>query len=85
MYEEDSPEDQWRLVSTMAEVFASEDEPQPGSDSWEALVRFVVVASFSGRPDTVDSLKGSLVPTATHPVFLEALAEHVREGKPFWR
>ena len=33
----------------------------------------------------MDSLKGSLVPTATHPVFLEALAEHVREGKPFWR
>ena len=85
VYEEDSPEDQWRLASTMAEVFASEDKPQPGSHSWEALVRFVVVASFSGRPDTVDSLKGSLVPTATHPVFLEALAEHVREGKPFWR
>ena len=62
-----------------------EARPQPGSDSWEALVRFVVVASFSGRPDTVDSLKGSLVPTATHPVFLEALAAHVRERKPFCR
>ena len=85
VYEEDSPEDQWRLVSTMAEIFVSEDKREPGSDSWEALVRFVMVASFSGRPDTVDSLKGSLVPTATHPVFLEALAEHVREKKPFWR
>lgn len=85
VYEEDSPEDQWRLVSTMAEVFESEDKPQPGSGSWEALVRFVVVASFSGRPDAVDSLKGSLVPTATHSVFLEALADHVREEKPFWR
>lgn len=85
VYEEDSPEDQWRLVSTMAEVFANDDKPQPSSDSWEALVRFVVVASFSGRPDTVDCLKGSMVPTATHRVFLKALAEHVREGKPFWR
>ncbi len=85
VYEEDSPEDQWRLVSTMTEVFASEDKREPGSDSWEALVRFVVVASFSGRPDTVDSLKESLVPTATNRVFLEALAQHVREKKPFWR
>ena len=88
VYEEDSPEDQWRLASIMTEVFASEDsedKPQPGSDSWEALVRFVLVASFSGRPDTVVSLKRSLVPTATHSVFLETLAEHVREKKPFWR
>ncbi len=69
----------------MAEIFANVDKREPDSESWEALVRFVVVESFSGRPDTVDSLKESLVPTATDQVFLEALARHVREKKPFWR
>ena len=65
VFEEDSPEDQWRLVSTMAEVFASEDRPQPVSNSeWEPFVRFVTLASLSGRPDTLDCLKGSLVPAA---------------------
>ena len=48
-------------------------------------MRFVVVASLSGRPDTLVSLKGSLAPTVTHAEFFEALARHVREGKPFWR
>lgn len=85
VFEEDSPEDQWRLVSTMAEVFASEDKPQPGSNVWEAFARFVAVASFSGRPDVLESLKESLVPAATHAAFLEALAEHVGGKKPFWR
>ena len=84
VYEEDSPEDQWRLVSTMHEVFACEDQPGVTGNSLEALVRFVSVASFSGRPDTIDSLKAALVPSATNADFLQALALHIRE-KPFWR
>ena len=69
----------------MAEVFTNMGKQQDDSRSWEALARFVVLAAFSGRPDTVDSLKESLTPTAPHEVFLKSLTEFLLAKKPFWR
>ena len=84
VYEEDSPEDQWQLGMLMADIFANAKSVSH-KDAWEAFARFAVLASFSGNPETVESLKIWLVPAATHPVFLSALDNHLDANKRFWR
>ena len=69
----------------MSQIFAGIEKPPRTSPAWEALARFIVVASFSGRPDTIDSLKDSLLCIVTHADFLSSLTHHVLSNKTFWR